>query len=113
LYYFVTAITVNANTEFMKGWIGYLIGCIVNVGGLVLFLILQYGKLFITGTALWPTQALTSILLFALIPTLIVATLFTKSLYKKTGNVYTGAFLNTFLMTMITIANTVVYNGFK
>jgi hypothetical protein len=113
LYYFVTAITINANTEFLKGWKGYLMGCIINVGGLVLYLILQYGKLFITQTAFWPAQALSSILLFALVPTLIVATLYTKILYKKTGNVYTGAFLNTILMTMITVANTVVYNGIQ
>jgi len=111
LYYFVTGITVNANTEHIKGWKGYLVGCIVNVGGLILFLLLQYGTLFATDTAFWPKQSLTSILLFALIPTLIVATIYTKVLYKKTGNVYTGVFLNTLLMTMITIANTTMYTG--
>jgi pimeloyl-ACP methyl ester carboxylesterase len=111
LYYYVTGITINANTDFIKGWKGYLVGCIVNVGGLVLYIIAQYGKLFITGKALWPTQALSSILLFALVPTLIVATIYTKALYKKTGNVYTGVFLNTILMTMITIANTIVYTN--
>jgi len=111
LYFYVTSITVNANTGHMKGWKGYLAACILNVGGLVLYLILQYGKLFITGTALCPSQSLTSILLFALIPTLLVATIYAKVLFKRTGNVYTGVFLNTFLVTMITVANTTLYSG--
>jgi len=71
------------------------------VGGLVVFLALQYGLLFFTQRALVPNQALNPILLFALIPSLIVATFYTKKLYEETGNVYTGAFLNTILMTLI------------
>ncbi len=34
-----------------------------------------------------------------------------KSLYEKTGNVYTAAFLNTILMTIILAANTTTYHG--
>jgi len=111
LYFYVTGITVNANTGHIKGWKGYLVACLVNVGGLVLYLILHYGKLFVTGTALYPSQALSSILLFALVPTLTVATIYTKILFKKTGNVYPGVFLNTLLMTIITVANTTLYTG--
>jgi len=111
LYFYVTGITVNANTGHMKGWKGYVAASVLNVGGLVLYLILQYGKLFITGTALFPSQSLSSILLFALIPTLLVATIYSKVLFKRTGNIYTGVFLNTFLVTMITVANTTLYSG--
>jgi len=111
LYFYITGITVNANTERMNGWKAYLLGCFLIVGGLVIYLILHYGVLFMTGTALWPAQALSSILLFALIPTLIVATFFNKIFYKMTGNVYTGVFVNTILMTMITVANTTLYTG--
>jgi hypothetical protein len=111
LYFYVTGITVNANTERTKGWKGYLLGCSLIVGGLVIYMILHYGILFITGTALWPAQALSSILLFALIPTLIVATFFNKIFYKMTGNVYTGVFVNTILVTMMTVANTTLYTG--
>ena len=111
LYFYITGITVNANTERYKGWKAYLLGCFLIVGGLVIYLILHYGVLFMTGTAMWPAQALSSILLFALIPTLIVATFFNKIFYKMTGNVYTGVFVNTILMTMITVANTTLYSG--
>ena len=82
------------------------------MGGLVLFLALQYGFLFAGGRALFPTQALSSILLFGLVPTPAVATLYANHLFREPGNVYTGAFLNALLMTMITLANTTVYSGF-
>ena len=111
LFYYIIGISVNANTGFMKKSKGYLFACISVVGGLIVFLLLQYGLLFFRGEALCPSQALNPILLFALIPSLIVATFYTKSLYEKTGNVYTAAFLNTILMTIILAANTTTYHG--
>ena len=111
LYFYITGITINSNTNYMNKLKGYLTAVFSIVGGLVIYLLLHYGKLFIDGQALWPAQALSSILLFALVPTLIVATIYNKYLFKKTGNVYTGAFLNTFLMTMITVANTTLYHN--
>lgn len=111
LFYYIIGISVNANTGFMKKSKGYLFSCISVVGGLVVFLLLQYGLLFFRGEALCPSQALNPILLFALIPSLIVATFYTKSLYEKTGNIYTAAFLNTILMTIILAANTTTYHG--
>ena len=81
----------------------------LNVGGLVLFMAYQYGKLFITGSAAVPTLALESILLVGLIPSLLIAAIFARKFYEKTNNVWTSAFFNTFLFTMIAIANTTVY----
>ncbi|MEI3249008.1 MAG: hypothetical protein V8R95_00955 [Faecalibacterium sp.] len=54
-------------------------------------------------------QALGGILLFALVPSLAIASCLAKYLYKKTGSVYVAAFLNTILMTMMTVANTAIY----
>ena len=81
----------------------------LNAGGLVLFLAYQYGKLFLTGTAAVPSLALQGILLFGLIPSLALAAVFARKFYEKTNNVWTSAFFNTFLFTMIAIANTAVY----
>ena len=50
-----------------------------------------------------------AILLFALVPSLAIASCLAKYLYKKTGSVYVAAFLNTILMTMMTVANTAIY----
>ena len=113
VFYFVNAVAVNLNTnnKYVHGWKGYVVAFSMNVGGLILWLAYQYGKLFATGVGGIANQALNGILLFALIPTLVVATIFTKVLYKKTGNVYLAAFLNTLLMTMITVANTIMYTA--
>ncbi|QTA37573.1 alpha/beta hydrolase [Thermosipho ferrireducens] len=113
IFYFVMTVVVNALSNQFKGWKGYVIAFVQMFGGLVVYLSLHYGLLFATGRAFCPDQSLTSILLFALIPTLLVATVYMKYLFKKTGNVYTAAFLNAILMTMITAANTITYVNLK
>ena len=42
-------------------------------------------------------------------PTLAISSCFTKFLYKRTGNIYMSAYLNTILMTAMTVANTTIY----
>ncbi|MFS0674271.1 alpha/beta fold hydrolase [Ornithinibacillus sp. 179-J 7C1 HS] len=114
IYYFVSGISVNINTngEKYEGIKGYIIAILHYVGGLILYLIYHYGLLFITGTAGYPEQALSSIIVIGLVPVLAIAAIFNRFLYRKTGNVYVGAFLNTILMTLITLANTALYTIF-
>ena len=109
IFYFVNSIVVASNTKDVKGVKGYLYALALNIGGLVLFLAVQYGKLFLTGTAAVPSLALNGILLIGLLPTLAVAAIFAKKFAEKTNNVWTSAFFNTLLFTMIGIANTAVY----
>ncbi len=99
----------NTSSEKLQGFWGYVLAALTNMGGIALWLVLQYGKLFITGSAFYPSEALSGILLQALVPTLAIASCLTKYLYKKTGNIYVGAFLNTILITIMTVANTAVY----
>jgi Dipeptidyl aminopeptidases/acylaminoacyl-peptidases len=108
LFYLVNGIAINKMTFNKKGHM--LLAIFMNIGGLIVFLALQYGKLFVSGTGLYPGESLTSIILIGMVPVLLIATIYSKKLYEKTGNVLTGAFLNTILMTLITIANTVVYS---
>lgn len=110
-YYFVSGVSaiVNTNTEKLQGFWGYILASVINMGGITIWLIWQYGKLFTTGVAVYPDQALSGILLFALVPCLAIASCFAKFLYKKTGHVYLAAFLNTILLTLMTVANTAVY----
>ncbi len=107
IYYFVNAVVVNANTRSKKN--GSLIAVSLNIGGLLLWIALQYGLLFVRGVALLPAQSLNGILLFALIPCLAAAALFGRKLYDKTNNVWLAAFLNTTLFTMIGTANTILF----
>jgi dienelactone hydrolase len=107
IYYFVSVVGLNANTRGQKR--GYLLSIILNVGGLVLWLAAQYGKDFISGTALYPGQALNGILLFAMVPLLAIAAVYARKIFEKTNNVWLASFLNTILFTMITAANTAMF----
>lgn len=107
LYYFLNTVSLNANTRGRKG--GYVLAILLNVGGLVGWLALQYGLVFTTGVALYPGQALNGILLVALVPCLAIAAVFARKLYEKTNNVWLPAFLNTILFTLITCANTALF----
>ena len=110
LFYIVStaAITVNTNTEKLKGFWGYLLAIALNAGGAILWLLNQYGTLFSTGVAAHPGSALSGIVLVAMVPTLSIAAIISRNLYKKTGNIWLPAFLNALLMTTMTIANTMV-----
>jgi len=83
---------------------------LLNAGGITVLLLNQYGTLFATGTAVYPGMALPGILLVAMVPTLAIAGCFSRALYKRTGNIWTPAFFNAILVTLMTIANTCVYN---
>lgn len=111
IFYFISGISVNMNTsgEKYEGFKGYIAAILHYTGGLILYLTYHYGLLFITGTAGYPRESLSSIIVIGLVPVLTVAAIFNRYFYRKTGNVYTGAFLNTVLMTMITVANTALY----
>ncbi len=110
LFYIVStaSITINTNTEKMQGIKGYFLAIALNAGGGMLWLIHQYGKLFTTGVAAHPGSALSGIVLVAMIPTLSIAAIISRNLYKKTGNIWTPAVLNALLMTTMTIANTMI-----
>jgi hypothetical protein len=88
---------------------GYLVSYFINIGGLILFLIIQYGKLFTTGIAAYPSVSLNSIVLLGFVVMLFIATILTKKSLEKTNNVYTGAFLNTVVFTLMAIASSTMY----
>ena len=70
IYYFVNTVALNANTRGRRGGTALAIG--LNIGGLVVWLALQYGLDFATGVAMYPAQALNGILLVALAPCLAI-----------------------------------------
>ena len=110
MFYVISTIgiTINTNTERLKGFPGYILAILLNAGGAMIWLAIQYGKLFSTGVAMWPGSALSGIVLVAMVPTLSIAAIISRNLYKKTGNIWTPAFLNALLMTIMAVANTMV-----
>lgn len=110
LFYIISTagITVNTNTEKLQGVKGYLLAMALNAGGAALWLAVQYISLFAGGVAAFPGAALSGIELVAMVPTLAIASIISRNLYKKTGNIWTPAFLNAILMTTMAVANTMV-----
>lgn len=110
-YYIVSsaAICINTNTDRLNGVKGYLVAMALNAGGILLWLIRQYATLFITGAAPHANAALSGIVLVAMVPTLAIAACISRALYKRTGNIWTAAFTNGLLMTVMTLANTTVF----
>ena len=53
-----------------------------------------------------PHMALGYIVLFPMIPILAIATVISRRMSAKTGNIWLGAFINTMLFTLITCTNT-------
>ena len=110
LFYLISTagITVNTNTDRLQGVKGYVLAILLNAGGPILWLAIQYITLFSTGVAAQPGSALSGIVLVAMVPTLSIAAIISRNLYKKTGNIWMPAFLNAILMTTMAIANTMV-----
>jgi len=110
-FYFVSAVSifVNTNTDRLQGIKGYLVAIVINAGGSILWLGRQYITLFATGVGAHPEANLSGIVLVAVAAALAIAAILSRALYKKTGNIWTAAFLNGILVTVMTIANTTVY----
>lgn len=102
------SITINTNTEKLQGTKGYLAAIVLNAGGPILWLAVQYISLFATGVAVNDGSALSGIMMVAMVPTLSIAAIISRNLYKKTGNIWAPATLNAVLMTTMTLANTMV-----
>lgn len=111
VFYFIVGLSINSNTadERFDGIKGYLVSIFMFVGGLIFYLIYQYGSLFVMGQAAFPSEALSSIVVIGLVPVLIIAAIFNRYFYRLTGNVYLGTFINVFLMTLVLLANTALY----
>jgi hypothetical protein len=110
LFYIISSasITVNTNTEKLQGWKGYAVAIVLNAGGPIIWLAIQYISLFSTGVAHWDSDALSGIMMVAMVPTLSIAAIVSRFLYKRTGNIWAPAVLNAVLMTTMTVANTMV-----
>lgn len=111
IFYFINTIVINANTRFagLEGIKGYILAILMNIGGMMLWLIFQYGSAVATQVGAFTTQNLNSIVLLGLLPILALAAVFSKKIFKETGNVWLAAFLNAFLFTMIAVANTCLF----
>lgn len=100
-FYFINSLLV-ANTKFkdIPDWASLLIVIVGNCLGLLIFAIIEYTTLITTGTLRTTSAASTCTLMFTFFCPLIIAPIISHFCYKKTNNIWLGAFINTFLFTM-------------
>lgn len=93
-------------TKTLPEWATIAINAAFNVFGIVLVMIIQYGTFRSTGVLWQADMNLGYIVLFPIVPVLIIATIFSRRLYVRTGNAWLGAVINSLLFTIMTVANT-------
>ncbi|MCM1043383.1 MAG: S9 family peptidase [Corallococcus sp.] len=96
----------NYKVKNLPEWATIAINAVFNVLGIVLVMLIQYGTFRTTGVLWQSDMALGYIVLFPIVPVLVIATIFSRRLYARTGNAWLGAVVNTLLFTIITVANT-------
>lgn len=87
-------------------WASTLINVFFNFFGVLLVIAIQYGEFTSTGVMWQPDMNLGYIVLFPMVPILAIATVISRRMTAKTGNMWLGAFINTLLFTLITCSNT-------
>lgn len=103
-FYIVNAI-LNANTRFkdLPEWASTAILCVGNVLGLAIFLAKEYISLFSTGALATPDACSTCCVLWAMLVPMVVGPIIARYTYKRTGNIWAGALLNSFLFIMMQV----------
>ncbi len=123
IFFIVTALTLNSFTRIRgeKEWKNVLLMILASIGGLAVLTLLDYGALKLTGIKLFEyvpypsdpkmTSALAGLFVWNMLFILPVTTVITRIFFKKTGSIWTGAFINSFLVTLFAISNTVITKG--
>lgn len=113
IFYFCNAIgNQTYRVKNLPEWASIAINAAFNFAGILLVFIIQYGTFCTTGVMWNPDMNLSYIVLFPIIPVLICATIISRILYKKTGNIWLGVVINTLLWTAVTVSGTAASLGY-
>lgn len=122
-FFLVTSLTLNSFTRVrdQKDWKNITLMIIAIVGGLVIFTVIDYLVFFNTGRKLWMyvpypvtpqmTSALSGVLLWGVEFIFPISAVFAYLLYKRTGSIWLGGFINALVITLYAISNTVAAGG--
>jgi pimeloyl-ACP methyl ester carboxylesterase len=111
VYFFLasTALFAQIRRANLRLWQEVWINAGIFVIGYMALLLAQYIPMWTNGMLLIPTQPLWTIIAYQFVPILGLAAALTTFFYRKTGRVYTGAFLNALLFTLIVVAGTATH----
>lgn len=82
----------------------YLSNALVLAGGFAVFLLLQYGSLFIRGVLITPTQPLNTIVMIQFVPLLLIVSLISTHTYRHTGSYVPGALISSLFVSWYIVA---------
>jgi uncharacterized protein len=115
LYFLVNGVVLHGQfrlkesaTEAKTAWKWFLANAAINTVGILALILMQYIPLFVNEALFWPTQALLGIVAFQFVPVNIVVSLISTYFFRKTGKIYTGAFVNALLITWYIVAGQAV-----
>jgi hypothetical protein len=117
-FFLVCGVTQNTFTRINKEkeWINTLLIVFASFGGLLVLHIIDYAALKHTGVKVFQfipftenvTAALAGVLLWGLLFILPIAAVISRIFFRATGSVWVGAFINSLIVTLFAISNTVV-----
>lgn len=107
IFYAVNAIgNAGFRLKDLPEWGTIAINAFFNSFGVLLVILIQYITFRSTGVLWQKDMNLGYIVVFPMVAVLAIATIISRVLYKKTGNIWLGAMINALLFTIITVANT-------
>lgn len=110
LFFIFYGVNAFANTTYrvknLSEPASIAINAVANTLGVALYLIYDYVNLMATGSIPAGVHPLAAIIIMPMLGLLPICTVNSRLLYKRTGNIWLGAFVNTMIVTIFTVANT-------
>lgn len=120
-FYLINSLTLNSFTRIRGAseTTNIILMILANVTGLAILTILDYTWLFSTGVKLFPsvpfppnmTSALAGLFVWNFILAVSLAAVSARLLFRKTGSIWLGGFVNALIVTLFSISNTVAGAG--
>jgi pimeloyl-ACP methyl ester carboxylesterase len=82
----------------------YLGNAAIMAGGFFVFLLLQYGSLFLRGILLTPAEPLNTIVMIQFVPLLLIISVISTCAWRHTGSYLPGALINTLWVSWYVVA---------
>jgi hypothetical protein len=123
-FFLISSLTLNSFTRVrnQKDWKNIVLMVVAMIGGILVFTLIDYIVFFTTGRKAWMyvpyppgdvkmTSALAGVLLWGVEFIFPVSAVYAFYLFKKTGSIWLGGFVNAFVITLFAMSNTVFAGG--
>ena len=111
VFYYANSVRVNlaGRSEGQSEWLNRLLMGLSNSIGLFAILVVQYTRLYSTGTVFWTNEWIYVNLLFGIVPLMFILPYFNRAFYQLTGRVYLGPLIMCPVFIMMAITSSVCY----